>query len=78
MRISDQCTFRACRPADALARYHAGEWHLLRPTRTLLGQLQFFNTVVEAIEFWRRQSWPIMTQPFEVLRDGRLVAELPA
>ena len=67
-----------CRPADALARYHAGEWHLLLPTRTLLGQLQSFNTVADAMEFWRRQPRPTMTQPVEVLRDGRLVAELPA
>ncbi len=66
-----------CRPADALARYHAGEWHLLLPTHTLLSQLHSFTTVTEAQSFWRGQPRPTMTQPVEVLRDGRLVAELP-
>jgi len=66
-----------CRAAEALARYHAGEWHLLLPTRTLLGQLQSFTTVAEALSFWRGQPRPTMTQPVEVWRDGRLVAELP-
>ncbi len=66
-----------CRPSDALARGEEGAWQLLLPTRTLLGQLTPFESVGDALDFFRRQPRPALVQPVEVERAGRLVAEIP-